>query len=164
MPTKTHNFVLMRSMDGFMRAMRKIKQADGYNTTPKVQVGHKPFDQVPAGEMPYLAVEMGDLAPDQETTGSIPNIRWVWPAFVWGYVATSGNRADLYEAGMALLADVFSAIWSDEKLTDGAGQGTVYFVNPGEITFDMERFASENKGYFLAEFQMVTDTQRSEEP
>ena len=166
MPTSLHAFTLKRAVDGLLRALKDIYQENGYENTPIVQLGHRPIDKISAGEFPFLAVEMGDLAPSTEQLGGSSQglIRWTWPAFVWGFVKTSGNRADLYDAGLSLLVDVFSAVWSDEGLKDGAGQAAVHFVNPGEITFDMESKSTDNLGYFLAEFQLVTDIQRGAAP
>ena len=166
MPTSLHEFTLKRAVDGLMRALKDISQENGYENTPIVQLGHRPLDKIADGEFPFLAVEMGDLAPSTEQLGGHSQglVRWAWPAFVWGFVRTSGNRAELYDAGMSLLVDVFGAIWYEEGLKDGNGQAAVHFVNPGEITFDMESKATDNLGYFLAEFQLVTDIQRGASP
>ena len=166
MPTELHDFSLKRSVDGLMAALKDIKKVNGYETSPKVQLGHRTADSIADGEYPLLAVEMGDLAPSTEQLGGSSQglIRWTWPAFVWGFVRASGGREALYDAGLALLVDVFGAVWDDEGLTDGAGQPRVLFANPGEIRFDMESFSTENRGYFLAEFQLVVDIKRGASP
>ena len=166
MPTRLHDFSLKRAVDGLMAALEDIKQTSGYETSPKVQLGHRTIDSIADGEFPLLAVEMGDLAPSTEQLGGSSQglIRWTWPAFVWGFVRTSGGRDALYDAGLALLVDVFGAVWNDEGLDDGDGQPRVHFANPGEIRFDMESLSTENRGYFLAEFQLVVDIKRGATP
>ena len=166
MPSQIDTFALKRAKDGILRALRTIDRADGYNTSPKAQIGAVQMDKVPAGELPFLAVEFGDMALDAQLFGgaSFGILRIGWPAFVWGYVGSSGNADDLYEAGLALLADVLAAIYAAETLPDGAGQDTVIAVEPGTITFDMEQFAAENRGYFLAEFTLIVDLIRGANP
>ena len=166
MPTKLFDFPLYRAKEGILRALRDIKQVDGYENSPKVQMGHISLDKVPDGEFPMLALEMGDLAPSTEQFGGSSQglIRWIWPAFIAGYVRTSGNRAALYDAGLSLLVDLWGAVWADEGLTDGAGQPVVLFANPGEVVFDMEAHSTHNRGFFLAEFQLVVDIKRGASP
>ena len=149
-----------------MRALAKIKQENGYNTNPKSSIGFKGLDDVPAGELPYLAVAFGDISLRQEEEGglSLGIFRFSWQTFVWGHVWTSGHRRELYKAGNALLSDLLGAIYDDEPLTDNAGQGTVLFVDPGEILFDMESFSDDNRGYFRAEFGLVVDLLRGGSP
>lgn len=165
MPTRIYDFRLKKAIDRLKERLETINRADGYNTTPTVQIGAGTLESVPEGEFPKLCIEMGDLTPESEQMGSTPIIRWIWPAFVWGYVfSDSDHGADLYDAGLGLLVDTFAAVYSDEGLTDGAGAGTVHMMSPGEVTFDMESFAHENRGYFLAEFQILVDMQRSNTP
>jgi hypothetical protein len=168
MPTNVNSFSLWGAAEAFDRALNAIKQADGFNTSPVVQFGSRSLDSVPAGEFPFLAFELGDMDPDVEQTGgNAPShglIRFVWPAFVFGYVKTSGNRRDLYRAGAALLADVLAAVYLDETLPDGNGQGTVLMIHPGKVTFDMESFATDGRGWFVAEFGLVVDVDRSGTP
>ena len=166
MPTDVQDSPIKRAVDGLVRSLKEIKQAEGYNTTPRVVLGAQTLESVPDGHFPLVAVEMGDLAVDTDLIGgaSTSIIRWRWPAFVWGYVTVGSGRAGIYDAGFALLTDILGAIYSDEGLTDGNGQYVVHLVEPGEIVFDMESFAAQNRGYFLAEFQMVFDTKRSGNP
>lgn len=168
MPTDVTSFALWRAAEAFERALKKIRQADGFNTSPVVQFGSRTLDSVPAGEFPFLAFELGDLDPDVEQTGgNYPShglIRFAWPAYVFGYVRTGGSRRELYAAGSALLADVIAAVYADETLPDGNGQGTVLMIHPGKVAFDMESFATDGRGWFMAEFDLVVDIERSGTP
>lgn len=166
MPSSIDTFALQRAKAGILRALRAISQEDGYNTSPVVQIGHQPLSKVPAGEMPNLCIEFADLQLDVEQLGGTSQglLRMAWTTYVWGYVASHGHKDDLYTAGLALLADVYAAIYGSETLPDGAGQGSVLFVNPGSIEFDMESYSDSNRGYFLAEFQLVVDLVRGAQP
>lgn len=169
MPTKVADSSMWRVLDAFGRALRRINAADGFNTSPKVAAGAHSLEDVKDGDWPFVCWEPGDLQPDVEQTGSdAPShglIRFGWPVVVYGYVKTSGDRKALYEAGVALLTDVLSAVYDNETLPDGDGQGTALLIHPGPIAFDMESFAaSSNRGWFAAEFQLVFDIERSGTP
>ena len=171
MPTKVQEFSLWRAIEGMERALKKISRANGYNTTPgKVQVGAVLLEKVPPAEFPKLCFEMGDLDPLVEGdlygggVASTGHLRFAWPAVVWGYVQTSEDKKALYRAGTALLADVFAAVYEEETLPDNSGTGSVYFVNTGEIVFDMESFAQDKKGYFAAELRLVVNVERGATP
>ena len=165
MPTNVADFSLWRAAEGFERAIRSINQADGFNTSPVVQVGACTLESVPAGEFPHVCIEFGDLRPDLEMVGGPHGLtRFGWQVFVYGYVKTTGHRRDLYQAGLALLADVLAAVYANETLPDGAGQGTTLIVEPGDVPFDMESFATDSRGWFAAEFTLLVDTERSATP
>lgn len=168
MPTNVAAFPLWRMTEAFERALKTINQADGYNTTPTVQMGARTMDHVQSGDFPHVAFTMGDMTPDLEQLGvQAPShgiIRYVWPAYVAGFVRTSGNRRQLYEAGCALLVDILAAVYQDETLPDAAGHGTCMLILPGEIAFDMESFATDGRGWFMAEFGLVADIERSGTP
>ena len=167
MPTKTADSPFYKAKQGLITTLRSIKQEDGYNTTPMpAQYGHKLLVDIPAGEFPSIFVELGNLGPDTEQIGGTSQglIRWVWPAFIWGYVKTSGNQNELYNAGTDLLIDIQAALYDNETLPDADGQGTVLFLNPGPVVFDMESFSGANQGYFLAEIGMIFDTVRGGTP
>jgi len=171
MPTKVENFSLWRAIEGMSRALKTISREDGFNTTPRVQTGGVLLDKIGAGDFPALAFEMGDLEPvsDGDLQGgsglaSTGHLRFAWPCFVWGYVTTSEDKAALYRTGTALLADVFSAVYDDETLPDGAGSGSILFANAGEVVFDMESFAQDKRGYFVAEFRLIVSIERGANP
>lgn len=168
MPTKVDGSAMFRAMDGFERALRRISLANGFNTNPKVAVGSHMLDEVKDGQFPFLCFEVGDLQPDVEQTGpdapAHGTIRFNWPIVVYGYVRESGDRKALYRAGTALFLDVMSALYADETLPDAAGQGTALFIHPGEVAFDMESFAPQNRGWFAATFEVVFDLERSGTP
>lgn len=166
MPTKIDSFAPFRAMLGMKRALNDINRGDGFNTTPKFRMGAVLLDKVPDGNFPQIAMEMENIVPVMEKFGGVSTgiIRYEWPAFVWGYVKTSQNQEALYRAGLALLDDVLAAVYADETLADGAGQGTVIMIEPGEIHFDMEGYSEINKGYFVAEFRLVFDVTRGANP
>lgn len=166
MPTKIDSFAPFKAMLGIKRALKTINQGDGYNTTPKFRMGAVLLDKVPDGNFPQVAMEMENMVPALEKSGGVSTgiIRYEWPAFAWGYVKTSQDTEALYRAGLALLDDVLAAVYGEETLPDGAGQGTVIMIQPGEIHFDMESFHAINKGYFVAEFRLVFDITRGANP
>lgn len=168
MPTKVDSSAMFRALDAFERALRRISIAEGYNTNPKVAVGAHMLDEVKDGQFPFLCFEAGDLRPDVEQSGSdAPShglIRFAWPVVVYGFVRESGDRKALLRAGTALFLDVMSAVYADETLPDAAGQGTTLFVHPGEVAFDMESFAPQNRGWFAATLELVFDLERSGNP
>ena len=168
MATAVHNFALTRAMHGFGRALKSISREDGFNTSPVVQHGAVIMDKLEA--FPTLAYEFGNLSPLSESglqgaSGfSTGRLRFQWQALVFGFVRTTQDRAALSEAGCALLADVYSAVYSGETLPDSAGQGSVLMINPGEIVFDMESFAQDKSGYFAAFFNLAVDLSRGANP
>jgi len=167
MSTNVDDYSLQRAIDGIMRTLKTITRADGFNTTPKVSMGADVVDGIPDGEFPSIRVELGDLEPAQQFfggDGDTGKIYFDWPVFVWGYVKTSQGREALYRAGTALMADIHSAIYGNETMPDGAGQGTVLFANPAPIVFDMESFSTINKGYLVAEFRLVVAINRGVNP
>jgi hypothetical protein len=168
MPTKVPGSSIWRVQEGLERALRRINTADGFNMSPTVRVGVPALDGVQAGDLPLVAFEFGDMTPDVEQTGvDAPShglIRYGWPALVYGYVRTTGDARSLNESATALLLDVLAAIYDDETLPDGAGQGTVLLAQPGAIAWDMESFAKDGRGWFAAEFVLVFDVERSGTP
>lgn len=166
MPTKIDSFAPFRAMLGIKRALKTISRADGFNTTPNVEMGATLLDKVPDSNFPQIAIEMENMTPALQKFGGVSTgtLRYEWPAFVWGYVKTSQGSEALYRAGLALLDDVLAAVYGEETLQDGAGQGSVIMIEPGDIHFDMESFHAVNKGYFVAEFRLVFDVQRGANP
>lgn len=166
MPRDLNTFALKLAKDSFVRHLRRIDRAAGYNTTPTVQVGAVEMLKLPAGEIPKLAIEFGDLVPGQAQFGGASQglIRLGWATWVWGYVKSSGNTDDLYDSGLALLADLYAAIYESEPLPDAAGAETVIAVEPGQIVLDMEQFSADNRGYFLANFTLYLDLLRGGQP
>ncbi len=166
MPTLVDQFALWRALDAFERTMQSISIEGGYNTSPVTSFGAKSMKDIPDGEYPHLVLQFEDLQLVQEEFGgaSLGILRFEWPAFVIGYVKSSGHRKNLYKAGLSLLVDVLAAIYADEAMKDADGQGTVLFVQPGEIQFDMEAYSSENRGFFVAEFGLVVDLTRGGSP
>ena len=171
MATRVEDFSLFRAMEGVERALKTINRSDGFNTDPRVQVGAVLLDDIGDGDFPTLAFEMGDLfnAASGDLFGgagstSTGELRFGWPCFVWGYVRSTEDKKALYRAGTALLSDVYAAIYADETLEDGAGNYTTLFVNPGEVVFDMESFATKLKGYFAARFDLIVNVTRGANP
>lgn len=166
MPTNVEGSALNRARTGYGRALRSIKQVDGYNTNPLFRWGAVPVSKIPDNEFPTIAVEMGDLSIYTETEGAQTTniIRYSWPAMTWGYVKSTESKDALYRAGEALLLDIVGAIYSNETLPDANGQGSVLMVNPGDITFDMESLAGIQTGYFLARFDLILNLRRSGSP
>lgn len=168
MPTNVDQSPVWRVQEALERALRAIKTADGFNTSPTVRSSVPALDQIPNGEFPLVAFEFGDMTPDVEQTGSDqPShglMRFGWPALVYGYVRSSGNERDLRRSGTALLTDVLSAVYADETLPDGNGAGTVLMVHPGSVAWDMDSFAKDGRGWFAAELTLVFDIERSGTP
>lgn len=147
MPTGVEDYNLFRAIEGMEIRLKAISREDGFNTSPRVQVGAVVMDKIADGDWPTLAFEMGDIAPISDSTlsgtGSISStgeLRFEWPCYVWGYVRTTEDKRALYRAGTALLADVHATIFDAETLPDGDGQGSVLMVLPRETVFDMESF------------------------
>lgn len=165
MPTSVDQFPLHRALLGIERALKHISTGNGYNTTPNVEIGAKQIREVPIGDMPMIRIEMGDMAPDVQQFGgpSQGEIRFKWTFYVWGFVGTKGTKRDLHQAGNALLNDVYGAIYRQETMPDGAGIGTVLWVEPGKVAYNMESFAETKKGYFMATFEAVVDIERGED-
>ena len=166
MATKVDGSGIWNANTAFEQALKAINQADGFNTSPKVQIGGKTIQEVPEGEFPTICIIFGDIAPATEQIGGAEQgvIRWGQATFVLGYFRSSGHRKELYRAGNAMLLDVLSALYAEETLPDSNGIGRVEFINPGTIQFDVESFASENQGYFLAEFEVVFSLIRGANP
>lgn len=170
MPSRTEDFALYRAMRGIEIALRDISRENGFNTTPRFHFGAVIMDKIGEASFPTVAVEFGDLLPltDDDLFGgsaahTVGEMRFQWPAIVWGYVRTSEDKRALYEAGTALLVDVFGALYESETLpVDGAG--SVLMINPGDVVFDMESFAQNGLGYFAAEFRLVVNITRGSNP
>jgi len=166
MPTLIGSFSLWRMQESFLRALKKIKRTSGYNTTPVVLFGAQSLSKIADGDFPCLAVELGDMTPIDHQEGGYNTgvVRYSWPAFVWGFVRSDGDRQALSEAASGLLADVFAALWADETLPDGNGIGTALFVEPGDVVFDMESYAADHSGFFRVRFDLIADINRSGNP
>jgi hypothetical protein len=168
MPSNVDASPIWRVQEALERALQAITTADGFNTSPTIRVGVPALDEVQKGHFPMVAFEFGDMTPDVEQTGfDAPShglIRFAWPALVYGYVQGTGNSRDLKRSGAALLSDVLAAVYADESLPDGNGQGTVLLIHPGSVAWDMESFAHDGRGWFAAEFTLVFDIERSGTP
>jgi hypothetical protein len=160
MPTLLKNATPFLLMNELYLRFEAIDPGDGYNGRYTVSKKIYAPDQAPDGELPMLAVELGDLdiegtlfqANDQDTSV----YRTDWKVLVWIYVK------DEYDTQLPLIAaayDVLAAIGADETFNNEALQ----FEFEG-ARFDSKTLIDQQRGWAILGFSAKIDIDRGTTP
>lgn len=148
--------------DEMLRRLRRINEANGYNTTPHVEDGFIFPSQIPEENLPALLCFEDSIDSSDVTGGdgvARGKIRLLCNWQIWGVVT---SQYSLRRAAHELLADAKSALYTDEGLDTPTGSRTTYRILWGEFTQEMTALADMPRAFWMWNVQLELDIVRKE--